>query len=145
MKLTRRVAAVAVEDRAWRNPRSRFIDLTDRTPAHVAATNRNRRSNSDRERIGFKISKMSNIRFKRDDRDSLTSAIRRIVPHGELSAFDVLTSRFTAVSRYKLDDALDRRSRRLFTKQGCLVMLLLTPYEYLVRSIFWPIFHRYNM
>lgn len=145
MKLTRRVAAVAVEDRAWRNPRSRFIDLTDRTPAHVAATNRNRRSNGDWERVGFKISKMSNIRFKRDDRDSLTSAIRRIVPHGEPSAFHVLTSRFMAISRYKLDDALDRRSRRLFTKQECLVMLLLTPYEYLVRSIFWPIFHRYNI
>jgi len=145
MKLTRRVATVAVEDRARRNPRSRFIDLTDRTPAHVAATNRNRRSNGDRERVGFKISKMSNTRFKRDDRDSLTSTIRRIISDGEPSAFHVLTSRFTTVSRYKLDDPLDRHSRRLFTKHECLVMLLFTPYEYLVRSIFWPIFHRYNI
>lgn len=30
---------------------------------------RNRRSNGDRERIGFKISKMTNIRFKRDGCD----------------------------------------------------------------------------
>lgn len=91
---------------------------------------RNRRSNGDRERVGFKISKMSNIRFKRDGRDYLMPAIRHIGPDGELSAFHILTSRFrSVVPRYKLDAPFDHHARKLFTKHSCLVMLLLTPYE----------------
>lgn len=90
---------------------------------------RNRRSNGDRERVGFKISKMSNTRFKRDGRDSLMPRARRPESSGEPSAFRITTGRYLPRSRdVRFDAPLDRRTPSLFTKHSSVWLCHFTPY-----------------
>lgn len=129
MKLTRRVATMAVEDLARRNSRSRFIDLVDCTPADAIAPIAIAVRTAIGSVSGLKFQKCPTYDSSGTDRDSLMPAIRCIEPGGESFAFHVLINWFTVVSRCKFDDPFDYHARRLFTKHSCLVMSLFTPYE----------------